>query len=307
MNKKQKSIEKSKVFDLIATALTDFNVNNHISFFSEEDIIELCGTMDINLLQDRTIIDNEVLRNNIDWSRLEAKKLCRLAARLHDTGNHEVISKMGLKKLKVHVSDIRYIIKRSPEFIELFDINIEKLNTQDCYYLLLFGESYFWERIKVKEKNFSIIQQFEISRAYEFREDILRSMNTRKFDGFQTREVLKHTGKPLQDIFDLSSMGILDWTELLILRPEFKEDIDINQFMRAPISNLIDLLIVLDDSSAFEEFLKKDLTEISPYGWEKLIIHNPDLFAPICSPDKIGQLNRKNILLLNPNLGYLFN
>ena len=307
MNKKQKSIEKSKVFDLIATALTDFNINNHISYFSEEDILELCGTMDINLLQDRTIIDNEVLRNNIDWSRLDPKKLCRLAARLHDTGNQEVIPKMGLKNIKVHVSDIRYIIKRSPEFIELFDINIEKLSTQDCYYLLLFGESYFWERIKVKEKNFSIIQQFEISRAYEFREDVLRSMNTLKFDGFQTREVLKHVGKPLQELFKLDSMGILDWTELLIIRPEFSKDIDIDQFMKAPISNLIDLLIVLNDESVFEEFLKKDLTEISPYGWEKLIIHKPDLFVPVCSPDKIGQLNRKNILLLNPGLSYLFN
>lgn len=60
----------------------------------------------------------------------------------------------------------------------------------------------------------------------------------------------------------------------------------IHELAYAPLMHLIDIGIMFDDDRVFNMILNKDLREVSPFSWQRLMTARPDLFTELCDTMK---------------------
>ena len=297
-----KDITMSEIKQVVAVAITHFNVNKYIDSFTDRELISLCKNADPDIFTDASVADNAIIQENFDWNRVRPKRLARMMARAIDLGYFGLLNLMDTKEMKLHVKDLRHLLRRKPEAIERFNIDLKKLGDIESLILLELGKDYFIERIDVKKKRFTFAQQYSICQAYDFSRKVMLLFDCKKFDGFQTKEIIKRTGHDNIDIIDLTNPKIVDWIDLLQEMPDMYQYCDLSKFRNVPIAELISLAVASNSDEVYDRIKTGNLSEVSPFGWEKLMTHRSELFKDVCDYGKLDALNKRNVLTSNPHL-----
>ncbi len=300
--KQRKVITLPEIKKVVGAALSHFNINKYLNSFSESEIISLCQNADPDVFTDISVSDNDIVQANFPWNRVRPKRLSRMMSRAIDLGYIDLLEHIDTKGMKIHVKDLRALLRRRPEMIERFSVNLSKLNEVEAFMLLELGKPYFLERINIRSYKFSSGQQFDICKAYKFDRSVLSLFACKRFDGFQTREIMKNKGLEVIDLLDPTNLKLIDWIDLLSERMDVYTHCNALLYRQEPISQLISLAVMTNDDRVYEMIKAADLNEISPFGWEKLMLHRPELFGPVCDYKKLDALNRKNVLSSHPHL-----
>ena len=297
-----KDIPIAIIKQIASKAISYYNVNNEINDFTEEQLIRLCATADPALLNDRTLVDNETIRRHVRWTEIPTVRVCRIMARLHDLGHNDIMDDIDTSGLRVRIKDIKPLIQRVPEMISRFNINMDRLSDIDACMLLEMGKDYFLHRVSLKGRRLSPAQQHGICKAYGYRRDVLQMFDPRGLDGFYAAEIIRNTGRTNLDLLDLKILKLTDWVSVLEVMPELYALCEPERFFSDLIMPLIDLAVLMNDEVVYEAILSRDLKEVSPLGWEKLMSHRPEVFKELCDYAKLDEVNRRNILLMQPEL-----
>ena len=307
MEVKSKDIPLSEIKKIATEAISHYMVNQHMDRFSEDELTQLCRTADPDLFSDGNVIDNDVVRSFFPWERTRPTRLCRLMARLLDLGYAHILDDIKTLNIKIKVKDIKALLIRVPSMIERFNINMNSLSDSDVCSLLCLGKEYFLKHINVRGREFNSTQQYQICKAYKYERSVLSLFDSKRFDGFHTSEILKLTGIQNVDLLDLTTLKLIDWISLVEVMPELYAYCDISRFLNAPITQLIDMAILVDDPKLYEVIMNSNLLDISPFGWEKLMSNKPEIFGPLCDYEKLNAMNKRSILQHHPHLGMFLN
>lgn len=300
--KHRKGITLPEIKQVAAEAISYFNINKYLNAFSEAEIISLCKHADPDVFNDISVADNITVQENFRWEKVRPKRLSRMMARAIDLGFMHLLDRINLSGMKIPIRDLRSLLRRLPEIVERFNIDLKKVSDTEAHMLLELGKPYFMENINVRDRKFTISQQFDICRAYDFQRSALSLFNCKNFDGFQTKEIAKHTADENIDLVDMNNMKLVDWLDLLIDQPDMYKHCNILNYKNDPISHLISMAVMSNDDQVYSLVKSKDLDEVSPFGWEKLMSHRPEMFKDVCDYRKMDALNKRNVLASHPKL-----
>lgn len=301
----KKDITLSEIKQVATSAISHFNVNKYLNSFTEDELISLCKNADPDLFTDISVADNDIVQENFRWDKVRPKRLARMMARAIDLGYASLLFHIDTKVMKLHVKDLRHLLRRSPESIERFNIDLSKISNVEAIILLELGKTYFLDKIDIKGRKFSLIQQYDICNAYDFDRAALSLFDCKRFDGFQTKEIMKRTGDKSVDLLNPRSLKLVDWLDLLSEKPDMYRYCNLDDFKNEPISQLISLAVKANNDEVYSLIRKKNLDEVSPFGWEKLMSHRPEMFKDVCDYKKFDALNKKNVLASHPHLAVL--
>lgn len=299
---KKKGITLSEIKQVTADALSYFNINKYIDSFTDDELIALCENADPDVFNDINIADNIVVQENLRWEKVRPKRLSRMMARAIDLGFIGLLNQIDTKAMKIRVYDLKPLLGRKPEMIERFNIDLKTITNTEAHMLLELGKDYFLDHIDIKQRKFSTLQQFDICKAYGYARRVLLLFDCKRFDGFQTKEIMRQTEHESIDLLDVRNMKLVDWLDLLSFRPDMYRYCDPEMFKSDLISQLISLAVISDDDRVYSIIKSKNLNEVSPFGWERLMSHRPSMFESVCDYEKLDALNKKNVLAMNPHL-----
>ena len=249
-------------------------------------------------IPDRLIADNEELHPFICWDRISKMQAIRLVSR-----NLDLIKYINLKKYDYRIREIFWFIKTDyTRLFKYFDFDISKASHEDNYLLLCIGEEYFEKEIKIEDFKFSFIESMDIIRAYKYKRDVITRLQYENLKNYQVTEIVANTGEESLDLFDLEFLSTLNWIELLNYQPGFIYHCDLEKFKRGDLFNLVQLVVLFDTPDLSYLILESNLRDISPFGWEKLLICNPDKYTDICDFSKLNEDNWSRIAPARPEL-----
>jgi len=259
----------------------------------------LAKSVDFNIVPDRVISDNEKVRKVIDWDRVDRMKMIRIIIRCLDN-NTDVISEINLKKYNYKIKELIHLLKRRPRYIEHFSIDLDKITTSDAATLLSLGDSYILSKVNILKYKFNFKESMNIIRGYKFDRDIIKSVNYRSLKGYQISEILIKTGRKNLDLFSIEILTNIDWINLLELRPEMLDICNIKKFTTGDIFYSIKLCCMFDSPDLSYLVFDRNMDDITPFGWEKLIIEKPEKFLAHCNFSKLEDKNWRNIVKEHP-------
>jgi hypothetical protein len=294
------------VSEIIIEAILADAFSNHWEDYSRKALKHMARFVNYSHVPEFVIVDNEEVRSIVRWDRIDKMKLIRCLTRSVD---HDIddIDKL-LKTIKRHdyrINDLKFLLQRRPEFIQYFDIDINKLKADDVANLLSLGHEYYLDKVDFSKYTFNATQSMNILKGYDFDRDILKKVNYKSFGGSHIVAVIKETDKRDLDILDISKLKNLDWLNLLQDKPDMLPMCDLDKFKRSDIFNSIKLYCLIEDKDLSFLILERDMKNIIPFGWEKLIIKSPEKFLPHCDLSKLNENNWSQIISERPELEYL--
>lgn len=252
---------------------------------------------------DRLISDNEDVRELIHWNKLDKMKLIRVLIRCidQDVSDLENIKK-NLHQFDYKVKDLTFLFMRRPDFIQFFPIDLSNINTTEAAMLLALGDSYFLNKIDMSKHTFNFRESMNIIQGYKYDRKIIEQVNYKSLKGYQAADILIQTGERDIDIINMLSLTNIDWINLLEARPEMLKYCNYNKFMEGDIFYSIKLCCMYDTIDLSHVVLNRNIDEISPLGWEFLLIKKPEKFLAFCNFSKLEDINWNNILKKRPEL-----
>ena len=275
----------------------------HWSELPKSVLKHIAKTIDYETVPDRIIVDNEEVRELIRWDRLEKMKLIRILIRCIDQNVNDMEKiKKSIQQYEYKIKDLRFLFMRRPEFIELFPIDLDKVNTIDAAILLAFGSDYFLDKIDFSKHTFNFRESMNIIQGYKYDRSIIEKVNYKSLKGYQVSEILIQTGERDVDLLDISTLNNIDWINLLEVRPEMLKYCDYSKFMSGDIFYSIKLCCMFDSPDLSHLVLERGVTNISPLGWELLLIKKPEIFLAHCNLSKLEEISWNYILKSRPEL-----
>jgi len=290
-------MQKQNFNIILQSLLTDFFCKN-FSELSEKEIKHINKYIDYESVPDRIISDNLHLHKYIDWNRISKMKAIRLVSK-----NFDLTRYVNLKKYDYRIREIFWFIKTDyTRLFDFFNFDLKKCSHEDVYLLLCIGEDYFEKEICIEDHKFSFIEIMDIIRAYNYKRDIILRLDYSKLKNYQYTEILSVTGENNLDLFDIDNLSTLNWLELLNHQPDFITFCDTSKFTKGDLFNLVQLIILFEKPDLSFLLKEIDLNEISAFGWEKLLICNPNKFTDLCDFRKLNEDNWNRIVRYRPEL-----
>lgn len=263
----------------------------------------IAKVIDYETVPDRIISDNKEVRDLIRWDRVEKMKLIRILIRCIDQSVEDLDNiKKHIGQYDYKVKDLAFLFMRRPDFIEFFPIDLNKINSIEAAMLLSLGEDYFLNKIDLSKHRFNSRESMNIIKAYKYRREVIEQVNYKSLKGYEITEILINTGNRDIDLFDLSVLTNIDWINLLEKQPEMLKLCNYNKFMEGDVFYSIRLCCLFETPDLSELVLNRNISEISPLGWEVLLIEKPEIFLTYCDFDKLEEVNWNNILKIRPEL-----
>jgi len=261
----------------------------------------LAKIVNYNKVPDRVIADNKEVRSVVRWDRVDKMKMIRILIRCLDNGV-EIMDEVKIEQYEYKIKHLIHLLKRRPEYIELFKVDIDKITTSEAATVLSLGEQYFLDKINLSKYKFNFKESMNIIQGYNYDREIIKQVNHRSLKGYQVSEILTHTGDKNIDLLDINSLTNIDWVNLLMHRPELLKHCNFSKFLSGDIFYSIKLCCMFDSPDLSYLVLDRDISDISPFGWEKLLIEKPEIFLAHCKFDKLDDNNWSNILKSQPDL-----
>lgn len=289
-----------KAFDLqiIVKALLNHTFCMYKEILTKDELIHFFNTIDYETIEDRYLSDDSRLFPYINWDKVTKMQAVRMATR-----NLEILNFIDLKKYDYKIKEIFFLIKRDYNILfKYFNFDFKNLSHDDAYFLLCLGNKEFYSLIDVKKRNFNFIEIINIIRAYEYNRSVILDLNYSELKNYQITEILIATGEENLDILDIDSLNTLNWLDLLMYQPGFISRCDFNKFIEGDIFNLIQLIVLFDKPDLTHLLESVNLDDITPFGWEKLLIARPDKFYSLCNFKKLNESNWVVIESYSPEL-----
>jgi hypothetical protein len=263
----------------------------------------IAKVINYDTVPDGVIADNEEIMEIVKWDRLDKMKLIRVLIRCIDRGivNLDKIKK-NLGGYEYKIKDLTFLFMRKPEFIEFFPINLSEIDTVDAATLLSFGSDYFLDKIDFSKYTFNQRESMNIIKGYDYDREIIRKVNYKSLVGYDISEILIKTGELNIDLFNTSSLTSLDWINLLEARPEMLKYCNYQKFNVGDIFYSIKLCCMFEEPDLSQIVIDRDMSTISPLGWELLLIKKPEIFLAYCNFSKLDNINWNNIIKAHPEL-----
>lgn len=276
---------------------------NHWETLPLSVLRHISRVVDYESVPDRVVVDNERVRDVIKWNKLDKMKLIRILIRCIDQNVNDLDKiKKSIQQYEYKIKDLTFLFMRRPEFIEFFPIELNTIETFEAATLLSFGSSYFLDKIDMSRHTFNFRESMNIVKVYGYDRDMLEKVNYRSLKGYQVSEVLINTGERDLDILDISTMTNIDWINLLDVRPEMLKYCDYSKFMSGDIYYSIKLCCMFDAPDLTHLVLDRNLNDVSPLGWEMLLIEKPEKFLAHCNFSKLDESSWNYILKSRPEL-----
>ena len=289
------------IVTIIAEAFLLDILCNHWKEVSRETLKHVNNSVDYKYVPERNLIESEYLRSIIKWEKFEKMKLIRILIRFidHEIKDLDVIINK-LKNHKYKIKDIQFILSRSPGYIKHFSIDLSKITTLEAASLLSYGHEYYLDKIDLLKHKFNFKESMNIIVGYKYNRDILEKVNYNSLKGYQVAEIIINTNERDIDILNLSTLTNIDWVNLLKERPNMIKYCDYEKFKKGDIFYSIKLCCMFDEPNLSYLIKERGMSEISPFGWEKLIIEKPEIFLEYCDFTKFDEYNWKKILDSHP-------
>jgi len=285
--------------NIITEALLVDLINTQWEIFDKDELIHVMGIPDYDKIEDRIIVNSKEVRDGVQWGRVDRMNMIRIAVGLFDRGE-DLPETLNLSKFNYQVKEVFYVLDRRPEYADVLKIDLDNLKIYESHMLLSMGKDFFFNRIPIEKYRFNYKEYIDIIRAYDYEEKILNRIDINKLKGHNISEILK--GESYVKYFDLKKLTPIDWIDLLEERPELLKYCNIDVFMKKDIYYLIQLVVLFYEPDMTNLIFKRDMSEISPLGWEKLLIYNPDRFIDECDFSCLNELNWANIKKFKPDL-----
>ena len=276
---------------------------NHWHEFPRSIVKHMANVVNYDCVPDRLIVDVQEIRDVVRWDRMDKMKLIRVLIRCIDIGVDDFDKiKKNIQKHDYKVKDLTFLFSRRPEFIEFFPIDLDKVGTADAAMLLALGHEYFLDKIDLTKYEFNFRESMNIIVGYDFDRDIIEQVSYDSLKGYQVGEIMEQTGERDIDILDISTLTSIDWLNLLKHRPEMLKYCDYEKFSYGDIFYSIELCCMFEEPDLSHIVLSRNLNEISPLGWEMLLIEKPGKFLAHCNFDKLDDISWHYILKSHPEL-----
>lgn len=289
---------KASYFNIIAKAMINYTFCMYKDGMTKEELLHLFDSIDYETIEDRYLVDDTSLYPYIHWNRLTKMQAVRMAAR-----NLDILEYVDLKKYQYKIREVFFLIKRDFSLLfKYFNFDFDNLSHDDAYFLLCLGSEEFYEMVDVKKYNFNFIEMFNIIKAYECDRSVISDLNYSELKNYQVTEILIVTGEESLDLFDLKELSTLNWLDLLMYQPEFIYKCDFEKFIEGDPFNLVQLIVLFDKPDLTYLLDNIDMSKITAFGWEKLLIARPEKFERLCDFTKLNEANWAVIGAYEPRL-----
>jgi hypothetical protein len=300
-------IQESK--DIIKESILVRYFNYHTDMFSDEELGYLSNHVNYEKVDDRLIVHDERVRNVVNWECIDRMKMIRIIIGLFDIGE-SVPEKADLSKFDYKIKEVKHLLRRRPEYCESFKFDLTKIKLFEAHMLLCMGKDYFFEKIPIEKYRFNEKEIVDIIRSYNYEERIMNRLKVELLKGYNISEVLKEKGESYIKYFDLKKLNAINWIDLIESRAEFFNHLNLDSFLKEDVYYTIQLatLYSKDVLSQFkipnliDLIVGRGIENISPLGWEKLLIYDPDRFIDICDFSSLNELNWARIKVYRPEL-----
>jgi hypothetical protein len=264
----------------------------------DEDILNdkffkiLFNHVNVNNIPEKTLLSNKRIYDNINWNLVEKKKLLRLIMR-----DSNIINFIDLNKVNFDFSEIISLLIYQPGLVNYFNINVDELTPMDAINLMYVIPEYV-EKIDLKKYKFSKREIVSISEKLYNNEAIMKSLNLKLLDNFETRRLMIKTGDKYINILDLSTLTAYDWIPILVIHNNLLNYCDINVFTKNDCYNLIKFIKIFPE---FEYLILENVKNLSPLGLEEVILFD-NKFLDIIDLNKLDKVNWHNLVSKQPSL-----
>jgi len=288
---------KNNQFHIIVKSLLD-NALSNIDLFNDDELRFICEILDYKNVPDRYFVDNPRIHPFIRWEKLDKMQAVRIVIR-----NLDLIEKINLKKYNYRIKEIFFLIHKKPELLFThFNFSFDNLSHDDAFFLLCIGNEKYWDLIDIDKYRFNFIETLHIIRAYNFKRSIIQILDYKSLKSYQVAEILINTGEEMLDLFDIDSLTTLDWLNILPYQPDLLYYCNYEKFIQGDPYNLIQLVVLFDSPDLSYLLDSVDTNDITPLGWEKLLISRPDKFVDKCRFYKLNENNWSVISCYRPEL-----
>lgn len=289
---------KSSDLSTIKKSMVNFAFCEYRDAFTKDELLHLFDSIDYETIEDRYLVDDPKLYPYIRWDKLTKMQAIRMAAR-----NLDILNYVDLKKYQYKIREIFFLIKRDYNILfKYFDFDFKSLSHDDAHFLLCIGSEEFYNMIDIKKYEFNFIEMINIIRAYGYNKKVIIDLDYFELKNYQITEILIMTGEENLNLFDLNMLSTLNWLDLLMYQPDFLKFCNLQKFIEGDPFNLIQLIVLFDKPDLSYLLNNINLNNITPFGWEKLLIANPDKFKNLCDYKKLNENNWSVISAYSPEL-----
>ena len=282
----------------ISMPMLNYLFCRYIDQFNQAELAHVCDNLYYPSIEDRYLTDNPKVYSYIKWDNLDKMQAIRVVTR-----NSDLLKVVDLKKFKYKIREIFFFIQKDyKNLFKYFDFDFNNLSQDDTYFLLCLGQDDFLSMIDIKKYNFNFIESINIIRAFKYRRGVIECLRYEELKNYQITEILIMTGEEFLDLFSLDCLTTLNWLDLLMYRPKYINKCDFDKFISGDLFNLIQLIVLFQRPDLTYLLDRIDISKITPFGWEKLLISRPDKFASLCDFNKLNERSWNTILGEVPEL-----
>lgn len=281
----------SREWKFIRNAVCYYTLMNNRDI-TDEFFEKLINFIDLSNLSDRDFFSNERIKKFVDYDRISKKQLIRLITR-----DPEIINKVNIGKFKFKIRELQYFLKMWPEYVGVFDFNMESITVDELIVLMGINMSYS-EMVDFNRMSFSKYHITDFIKNFSHRQLLMnRLIDSQNFkesmDSFHIRTLLKKTGAKYIERLDISSMNEFDWFDVIKSNPEMIDYCDLSIFEKNDCYLLAKLARFTRNVVPFVE---KNKEKISNLGWEHLLRVDFETYYPMCCFDCLEPKTQKLFL-----------
>lgn len=268
--------------------------------FSDKIFRLILNKIDSGNIDDRFLLNNERIRSNINWNKLNRKQALRLMCR--DT---QILDLIDLNVYKFSLSELELFLKSHPQYLSnpkyrnLFNFDFTNLTGKEILMLLRLDLNLIYE-IEMSNNRFSKIEYSELIREFHTIEEVMNKLNLNDLDNFHIRTLLIYTGERFISELNLALLQVLDWVEILKMRPEMFKYCNIAMFEQSTSSYL--KAKIAHYVPIYNSLITKNIEAVDALSWEYLLIYDTEKYIDLCDWSKLTETNWNNILREKPEL-----
>jgi len=263
----------------------------------DKELNHLINSIDYSRIPDRLIANEECVRKHINWNKVNRLQLVRLIAQ-----DPDILDLVDVSKYSYTLREIHFVLKKDSSLIDRFNIKLDAVDKNEVKAIVCMGYSDLIDKFNLSEYPFKGNELFDMIKKHNYSRKILESVDLSKLETYHLKDIMAYGDDSIIDLIDLSKLTSNNWLEILKNKPYLFNMCDLEKFMTCDIFTTIKLVIMFKSQKIDYLLDRRGYEKISAFGWEKLIIADPDTYLHKCDLNKLNQRHWTNIVQFHPNL-----
>lgn len=270
-----------------------FNLNNRLTDEQFFKIVNFIDNRTLKRISDDSFHSNIRLKQFVNLNRLDRRQVIRLM-----TQDITLFERVDLKHFNFLVSELEYFLGFHPQYARRFNFDLNEVTGKEIIILLKADLNFLYE-IDFQDKKFTRLDFQDMIRLFSDIDQAMERINFDELDNFLIRTLIIKTKEKYINELKLDKLSYLDWLEILKERPKLLKYCDLSLFTSGDCFKLAQLVCMIPE---LDYLIEENYDNISPLAWEKLILHDPERFVPVCNFSVFKEINWKNVLRKKPYL-----